>query len=112
MLWVQPKKSSITDRFFTLINKDILTIQSWHWNLLLQRPLSFEDVAVGFTLEEWRLLDPFQKDLYREVTLEICHSLVSVGYEAPKPDALFRLEQGEPPWRREGAAQSPTCPGE
>ncbi|XP_013850671.1 LOW QUALITY PROTEIN: zinc finger protein 577 [Sus scrofa] len=77
-----------------------------------QRPLSFEDVAVGFTLEEWRLLDPFQKDLYREVTLEICHSLVSVGYEAPKPDALFRLEQGEPPWRREGAAQSPTCPDE
>lgn len=29
-----------------------------------------------------------------------------------KPDSLFRLEQGEPPWIAEGAAHSQTCPGE
>uniref|UniRef100_A0A8D1FIU8 KRAB domain-containing protein n=1 Tax=Sus scrofa TaxID=9823 RepID=A0A8D1FIU8_PIG len=78
--------------------------------MLLQGSLSFKDVAVVFTWEEWQLLDPIQKNLYQDVMLENYINLVSMGYEAPKPDALFRLEQGEPPWRREGAAQSPTCP--
>ncbi|XP_036689358.1 zinc finger protein 577-like isoform X1 [Balaenoptera musculus] len=78
----------------------------------VQASLSFEDVAVAFTWEEWQLLDPSQKDLYRNVMLENYYNLVSVGYQTPKPDSLFQLEQGEPPWTVEGAGQSQTYPEE
>ncbi|XP_042086962.1 zinc finger protein 577 isoform X8 [Ovis aries] len=83
-------------------------------NLLLPLtwgPVSFEDVAVGFSGEEWQLLGPSQKALYWDVMLENYCNLVSVGYQAPKPDSLFQLEQGGPPWTVKGAVLSPTCPG-
>ncbi|XP_078217385.1 zinc finger protein 577 isoform X12 [Callithrix jacchus] len=73
--------------------------------------LSFEDVAVDFTREEWQFLDPSQKVLYKEVMSENYRNLVSVGYQGTKPDSLFKLERGKPPWIVEGAAHSETCPG-
>ncbi|XP_022283400.2 zinc finger protein 347 [Canis lupus familiaris] len=63
-----------------------------------QESLTFDDVAVEFTLEEWQLLAPFQKDLYRDVMLENYRNLVSVGFHTSKPDVLSKLDQGEPTW--------------
>lgn len=60
-----------------------------------QEPVSFEDVAVDITLEEWTLLDLTQRKLYSDVMLENYQSLASVGCELLKPSLISWLEQEE-----------------
>ncbi|XP_037376747.2 zinc finger protein 717-like [Talpa occidentalis] len=60
--------------------------------------VSFEDVAVSFTWEEWQDLDDAQKTLYRDVMLETYSSLVSLGHCITKPEVIVRMEQGAEPW--------------
>ncbi|XDA89564.1 hypothetical protein R6Z07F_019168 [Ovis aries] len=61
-------------------------------------PVTFKDITVEFTREEWKLLDTAQRTLYREVMQENYSHLISVGYCANRPNAIFKLKQGKEPW--------------
>uniref|UniRef100_A0A8I6AT72 Zinc finger protein 799 n=1 Tax=Rattus norvegicus TaxID=10116 RepID=A0A8I6AT72_RAT len=42
-------------------------------------PVTLEDVAVDFTLEEWTMLNLWQKQLYKEVMQDTLRNLCYIG---------------------------------
>ncbi|XP_044942148.1 zinc finger protein 705F-like isoform X2 [Mustela lutreola] len=71
-----------------------------------QESVTFKDVAIDLTQEEWTLMDRSQRKLYIDVMLENITHLVSVGCQFFQADVISQWEQGGELWREDrGLAQ-------
>nr|XP_020833672.1 zinc finger protein 74-like isoform X2 [Phascolarctos cinereus]XP_020833673.1 zinc finger protein 74-like isoform X2 [Phascolarctos cinereus] len=78
----------------------------------LKETVTFKNVAVDFTQEEWGLLDLPQKELYKGVMLENAWNLLSLGLAVPREDVISYFEQREAPWMLEQEDLRSRCPEE
>ncbi|XP_052616346.1 zinc finger protein 431-like [Peromyscus californicus insignis] len=63
--------------FKFLLNDLVITLEL----LFHGDAVTYEDVHVSFTREEWTLLDPSQKSLYKDVMVETYRNLTAIGYK-------------------------------
>ncbi|XP_036606844.1 zinc finger protein 90-like [Trichosurus vulpecula] len=74
-----------------------------------QESVTFQDMAMDFSLEEWEQLGPSQKELYWKVMLENYRNLISLGLAISNPDLICKLERGKALWMPEGDVPQCSC---
>uniref|UniRef100_H0XML9 Uncharacterized protein n=1 Tax=Otolemur garnettii TaxID=30611 RepID=H0XML9_OTOGA len=79
--------------------------------LLFQESVKFRDVGVVFSPDEWHHLNPEQRNLYKDVMLDNCDYLVSLGNWTYKAKVMSSLKEGKEPWEMEKEVTSVPCPG-
>ncbi|XP_044860098.1 protein ZNF783-like [Mauremys mutica] len=57
-------------------------------------PVTFDDVAVYFSAEEWEILAEWQRELYKEVMKENLEAVLSLGFQIPRPGVVSLMERG------------------
>lgn len=57
--------------------------------------VTFHDVAAYLSEEEWTSLSERQKDLYKNVMVEIHNAMIFLGYQIINADTLIRVYKGE-----------------
>lgn len=59
-----------------------------------EEQVKFRDVAACFSEEDWKNLQEWQKDFYKNVMKEIHQALIVLGYQILNPDSLLRIYRG------------------
>ncbi|KAI5942710.1 Zinc finger protein 786 [Manis javanica] len=68
-------------------------------------PLTFEDVAIYFSEQEWQNLEAWQKELYKHVMRTNYEILASLDEGFAKPELISWIEQGKELFRNWGESQ-------
>ncbi|XP_035295698.1 zinc finger protein 431-like [Cricetulus griseus] len=66
---------------------------------------TYDDVHINFSQEEWALLGPFKKSVYKDVLLDTDGNLIDIGYSWED----HNIEENCQTSRRHRRGRYPTC---